>query len=61
MPTLHLAMHPGRTADQKRAFVREVTRVAVETLKCPPESVDIIITEVARDDWAKAGKLLSDG
>jgi len=61
MPKLHLEMHPGRTADQKRAFVREVTRVAVETLKCPPESLDIIITEVARDHWAKGGKLLSDG
>jgi len=60
MPTLHLEMHPGRTLEQKRAFVREVTRVAVETLVCPPETVDILITEVSRDAWAKAGKLLAD-
>jgi 4-oxalocrotonate tautomerase len=60
MPTLRLEMHPGRTADQKRAFVREVTRVAAETLACPLESVDVVITEVARDSWAKAGKLMSD-
>ena len=60
MPVLRLEMHPGRTVDQKRAFVREATRVAVETLKCPPESVDIVITEVARDAWAKAGVLVSE-
>ena len=60
MPTLHLELLSGRTTDQKRAFVREVTRVAVETLGCPLESVDVLITEGARDNWAKAGRLLSD-
>jgi 4-oxalocrotonate tautomerase len=60
MPTLHLEMHPGRTIDQKRAFVTEVTRVAAETLNCPIESVDVVITEVPRENWAKAGKLMAD-
>jgi len=60
MPTLHLEMHPGRTLEQKREFVREVTRVASETLGCPPASVDVLITEVPREHWAKGGKLMSD-
>jgi 4-oxalocrotonate tautomerase len=60
MPILHLEMHPGRTVDQKRAFVREVTRVVIETLNCPPESVDVVINEVSREDWGKAGKLVAD-
>ncbi len=60
MPILHLEMHPGRTLEQKRAFVREVTQVAVETLNCPPESVDVVVTEVVRENWAKAGKLIAD-
>ncbi|MES2204533.1 MAG: 4-oxalocrotonate tautomerase [Pseudomonadota bacterium] len=60
MPILHLEMHPGRTLEQKRAFVRDVTQVVVETLNCPPESVDVVITEVAREHWAKAGKLIAD-
>lgn len=60
MPTLHLEMHPGRTLEQKRAFVREVTRVTVETLACPPESVDVVITEVPREHWSKGGKLVAD-
>lgn len=60
MPVLHLEMHPGRTLEQKRAFVSEVTRVSVETLACPPDSLQIVITEVPREHWAKAGKLLSE-
>lgn len=60
MPVLHLEMLPGRTVEQKRAFVREVTEVTAKTLACPPESVDIVISEVPRDGWAKAGKLIAD-
>jgi 4-oxalocrotonate tautomerase len=60
MPTLHLEMHPGRTLEQKRDFAREVTRVASETLACPPASVDVLISEIPREHWAKGGKLMSD-
>jgi len=58
MPVIHLEMLPGRTTEQKRDFAREVTRVAVETLKCKPESVDVVITEVPKTHWAKGGELL---
>ena len=61
MPILRLEMHPGRTPEQKRDFVLEATRAAVEILKCPPESVDILIQEIPREQWAKNGKLLADG
>ncbi|PDS62447.1 4-oxalocrotonate tautomerase [Rhizobium anhuiense] len=60
MPILHLQMHPGRTNDQKRAFAREATKAAVETLACPPESLEILITEIAKDSWAVGGKLKSE-
>ena len=60
MPVLRLEMVPGRTPEQKRDFVREVTRVAVETLLCKPESVDVLIIELPKAHWAKAGKLMAD-
>ena len=53
-------MHPGRTLDQKRAFVREVTKTTCETLGCPVESVEILISEVSRELWASGGQLKSD-
>jgi 4-oxalocrotonate tautomerase family enzyme len=60
MPILRLEMAPGRSPEQKRDFAREVTRVAVETLKCKPESLDVLIIEVPKEHWAKGGKLMSE-
>ena len=60
MPTFNVQMFEGRTVEQKRAFVDAVTRVTCEALGCSPESVDIIITDIRRDNWATAGTLWSD-
>ena len=57
MPMIRLEMFPGRTPEQKRDFVREVTRLAAETLKCKPESVDVVITDIPKSHWAKGGVL----
>ena len=60
MPTFNVQMFEGRTIEQKRAFVEAVTRVTCETLDCGPESVDIIITDIRRENWATAGVLWLD-
>ncbi|QDX22523.1 4-oxalocrotonate tautomerase [Pandoraea pnomenusa] len=60
MPTFHVEMFEGRTVEQKRAFVKAVTEAAVTTLGCSPESVDIIISDIKRENWATGGTLWSD-
>jgi 4-oxalocrotonate tautomerase len=60
MPTITVQVFEGRTVEQKRAFVKAVTEAAVSTLICSPESVDIIIDDIKRENWATAGKLWSD-
>ena len=60
MPTYHVELLEGRTQEQKKKLVDEVTRVTVETLGCSPEAVDIIITDVKRDNWATGGKFWSE-
>jgi len=60
MPTIHVEMFEGRTTEQKRDFVKAVTEAAVATLGCKPESVDIIIRDVKKENWATGGKLWSD-
>lgn len=60
MPTIHVEMFEGRTTEQKRDFVKAVTAAAVATLGCKPESVDIIIQDVKKENWATGGKLWSD-
>lgn len=60
MPLIHVSLYEGRSIEQKREFVTAVTAEAARTLKCPPESVDIIFEDIKKSDWASAGKLASD-
>ena len=60
MPTYHIELLEGRSVEQKRKLVQEITRVTVEVLGTSPEAVDIIITDVQRDNWATGGKLWSE-
>ncbi|MDR1310318.1 MAG: 4-oxalocrotonate tautomerase [Burkholderiaceae bacterium] len=60
MPTINVQMFEGRTLEQKRRFVKALTKAAVKTLDCDASSVDVIICEIRREDWATAGKLWSD-
>lgn len=60
MPTYHVEMMEGRTVEQKRRLVEEITRVSVEVLGGSTESVDVVITDVRRENWATGGKLWSD-
>ena len=48
----------GRPMAEKLA--EEITRVSVEVLGGSPESVDILITDVKRENWATGGKLWLD-
>jgi 4-oxalocrotonate tautomerase len=60
MPTFHIEMFEGRTVEQKKKLVEEVTRVTCESLGCTPGAVDIIITDIKRENWATGGVLWSE-
>jgi 4-oxalocrotonate tautomerase len=60
MPTYHIEMMEGRTVEQKRQLAEAITRVSVEVLGGSPESVDILITDVKRENWATGGVLWLD-
>lgn len=60
MPTIRVDLFEGRTVEQKRAFAQAVTEAVVNTLGGSADSVDIILTDVAKHNWATAGKLWSE-
>ena len=60
MPTYHIEMIEGRTIEQKRKLVQEITRITVEVLGSSPDSVDILIIDVKRENWATGGKLWTE-
>ena len=60
MPTYHIEMMEGRTIEQKRRLVQEITPLTLEVLGGSSESVDILITDVKRENWATGGKLWTE-
>ena len=60
MPTYHVEMMEGRTIEQKKKLVAEITRVSVDVLGGAPDSVDVIITDIKRENWSTGGKLWSE-
>ena len=60
MPTYHIEMMEGRTVAQKKQLVEAITKVSVEILGGSPDAVDILITDVKRENWATGGVLWSE-
>ncbi|MFD0669602.1 4-oxalocrotonate tautomerase [Ramlibacter sp. MAHUQ-53] len=60
MPTLRVELMEGRTVEQKRALAQALTQAVVETLGSKPESVDILMFDIKRHDWATGGELWVD-
>ncbi|MGI6632572.1 MAG: 2-hydroxymuconate tautomerase [Bacillota bacterium] len=60
VPIVQMEILKGRTVEQKRAMVKEVTDAICRTLNAPPEAVSIIIRDMEFDNYAKAGVLRSD-
>jgi 4-oxalocrotonate tautomerase len=55
MPLVQISMLPGRSAEQKRALLAEVTDAVVRTCKVAPEQVRVLISEIPAEHWAVAG------
>ena len=60
MPVINIDMWEGRTADQKRKIVKAVTEAMVESAGVNPEGLTIIIHDIPKDSWARAGELACD-
>ena len=60
MPTLHIELFEGRSPDLKRQLAEALTRETCLVLGCGPEAVDILFSDVKRENWATAGVLWSD-
>ena len=60
MPEVYVYAVEGRTLDQKRALVREITDAVVRNFKVTPEAVMVQIMETPKTSKAKGGVLFSD-
>ena len=60
MPVIRIDMMEGRTQDQKRMIVKEITETMTRVVGTEPEDVRIIIIDHPMDNLAAAGLLLID-
>lgn len=60
MPEIYVYMVQGRTKDQKRALIKDITSAVVTHLKVEPGTVMVQIVESSPDNKAKGGVLFSE-
>lgn len=60
MPIIRVEMLKGRTNDQKRKMVKELTDAFINTAGGNAAAVQVVITDTEKEDWAAGGELLLD-
>ena len=60
MPLVTVKALEGRTLEQKRGLVKDITEAVVENFKVEPDSVTIDILEYNRENLSEAGTLFLD-
>ena len=60
MPYVTVKMLEGRTEEQKRALVKEVTEAVSRTVNAPAENVTDFIEEMSKNHYGVAGVRFSD-
>lgn len=55
MPVVQVNMWPGRTLEQKRRLCKAITDAMVEHAGAKPDGLHVIIHEIPKDSWARAG------
>lgn len=60
MPIIRVEMFEGRTTDQKRALVEELTDAFCKTAGGSPEMVQVVLTDVKKENWGIGKALAKD-
>ena len=60
MPLIRVEMFSGRTDEQKKILVKELTESFIKSCGGNREAVDVIITDIEQKNWGKAGELYSN-
>lgn len=57
MPVVTVQLWEGRTLEQKRALVRAITEAMIEHAGARPDALHVILQEIPRENWGRAGVL----
>jgi 4-oxalocrotonate tautomerase len=57
MPVVTVELWEGRTVEQKRKLVGAITDAMVQYAEANPDALHVIIHEIPRENWGRAGVL----
>ena len=60
MPMIKVEMLSGRSHEEKQKLVKALTDAFCENAGSLPELVQVILTDVDKENWSAGGVLLSD-
>ena len=60
MPLIIVHADEGRTVEQKRGLVKDITEAVCKNFGVPPQAVSIMIKEGKKENRGRAGKLAID-
>lgn len=60
MPYIEVKAAGSLSREQKQQIVQQITKTMQDVAGKPPEATYVVIQEVDRENWGKAGKLLAD-
>jgi 4-oxalocrotonate tautomerase len=60
MPFAQIYLMEGRTEEQKRAVIENVTMALVEAVGAPKETVRVLVHDVPKEGWGIGGQSAKD-
>ena len=60
MPLVFIYADEGKSIDQKRGLVKDLTEAVCKNFEVRPEQVSVLIREGRKENRARAGKLVID-
>jgi 4-oxalocrotonate tautomerase len=55
MPIVNIHILEGRTPEQKKTLISEVTKAVSRSINSPPEKIKVLLFEIPEENWATAG------
>ncbi|MFF2176148.1 4-oxalocrotonate tautomerase family protein [Lysinibacillus sp. NPDC058147] len=60
MPLIELKTWPTMSKEEKKDYIFSVTELTTKLLKIVPDKIQIVIHELAKENWGKAGAVAND-
>ncbi|MBS4208320.1 4-oxalocrotonate tautomerase [Bacillus sp. FJAT-50079] len=60
MPIIHVQLIEGRPKEKVAEVIHNITKTVSETLDAPAENIRVLVTEIPKTHWGKAGTPISE-